>query len=64
MKVVKNLRVILLFNMLIWLPVAHAWADGGYVSKTESIAISADQRAIIIKNGTEIRMTFSHPKPP
>ena len=45
--------------ILILLPAFKAWADGGYVSRTESIAISADQRAIIIKNGNEISMTFS-----
>jgi alpha-tubulin suppressor-like RCC1 family protein len=35
------------------------WADGGYFTKGESVAVSTDQRAIIIKNGDEISMTFS-----
>jgi len=49
--------------MLTWFFVSPAWPDGGYVSKTtttiQSIAVSADQRAIIIKDGDEISMTFS-----
>ena len=36
-----------------------AGADGGFVSRIQSVAISADQRAIIIKNGDEISITFS-----
>ena len=55
----KHLGRILLFIMLIWLPVSQAWSDGGYFSSSRSIAISADQRVIIIKNGNEISMTFS-----
>jgi len=35
------------------------WSDGGYFSKPRSVAVSADQRAIIIKDGKEISMTFS-----
>lgn len=50
---------ILICCSLIFLPASWIWADGGYVSKSESTAISADQRAIIIKNGNEISMTFS-----
>ena len=34
-------------------------ADGGYFSYSESIAVSADQRAIIIQNGDTIGITFS-----
>lgn len=48
----------LILVLLIWLPVSQAWADGGYFS-SRSIAVSADQRAIIIKNGSDISMTFS-----
>lgn len=59
MKTVKNFGRTLFFIILICLPGSQVWADGGYVSRTESIAISTDQRAIIIKNGNEISMTFS-----
>jgi len=45
--------------MLILLPVSLIGADGGYVTTTKSIAISAVQGAIIIKNGNEVSMTFS-----
>ena len=41
------------------LPTSQALADGGYVSSSQSVALSADQRAIIIQNGNEISMTFS-----
>lgn len=34
-------------------------ADGGYFTKSESVAVSTDQRAIIIKNGDEINMTLA-----
>jgi hypothetical protein len=44
--------------LLIWLPFVHICADGGYFS-SRSVALSADQRAIIIKNGNEISMIFS-----
>jgi hypothetical protein len=54
----KFTRTCLLLT-LVWLPVVHLRADGGYVSKTEAVAISADQRAIIIKDCDEISMTFS-----
>ena len=50
---------ILILIVLSWLPTSLIWADGGYFSSSESIALSADQRAIIIKNGNEISMTFS-----
>lgn len=61
MKIAKSLGWILLFIMLIWIPISQIWPDGGYVSKTtiQSIAVSADQRAIIIKDGGWISMTFS-----
>lgn len=39
------------------LAVFPALGDGGYFSR--SVAVSADQRAIIIKSGDEISMTFS-----
>lgn len=44
--------------VLIWLPAFESRADGGYFSK-RSVAVSTDQRAIIIKDGNEISMTFS-----
>lgn len=51
----------LIFFILTWLPASQAWTDGGYFSSSSSrsVAVSADQRAIIIKNGNEISMTFS-----
>jgi hypothetical protein len=60
MKRSKDLRGILLCVSLIFFTVSLAWSDGGYVSVSyKSAAISADQRAILIKNGNEISMTFS-----
>ena len=59
MKSVKKMGRTFLFIMLILVPVSLIGADGGYVTTMESIAISADQRAIIIKNGNEVSMTFS-----
>jgi len=50
---------ILFLIILARLPTTLIWADGGYFSRSESVALSADQRAIIIKNGNEISMTFS-----
>jgi hypothetical protein len=49
----------LLHNALV--PGLSALADGGYFSReiSRSVTVSADQRAIIIKNGDEISMTFS-----
>jgi hypothetical protein len=44
--------------MVTWFPTSLALADGGYFSR-RSIAVSADQRAIIIKNGNQISMTLS-----
>ena len=49
----------LIFLVLTWFPASWACADGGYFNSRWSIALSADQRAIIIKNGNEISMTFS-----
>jgi hypothetical protein len=46
--------------MLMCLLVSRAWPDGGFFS-SRSVAVSADQRAIIIKNGDEISMTFYLP---
>jgi len=43
--------------MLTLLILSRVAADGGFFSR--SAAVSADQRAIIIKNGNEISMTFS-----
>ncbi len=48
----------LILFILTWLPASQVYADGGYFS-SRSVAMSADQRAIIIKNGNEISMTFS-----
>lgn len=59
MKRGKTYGSILIFILLIWFPESHVWPDGGYFSTSQSIALSADQRAIIIKNGDEISMTFS-----
>ena len=50
---------IMFFIMLMCLPASQTWADGGFVSNTKLMAISADQRAIIIKNRNQISMTFS-----
>jgi hypothetical protein len=57
MKIVENAGSIFLYCIFASLPASWVWADGGYFSR--SIAASADQRAIIIKNGDEISMTFS-----
>jgi ankyrin repeat protein len=58
MKRTKHFGRFLLSIMLIWLPVTPATADGGYFS-SRSVAVSADQRAILVKNGNAISMTFS-----
>ena len=55
----KIYRWTLIIFILILFPISQAWADGGYVSSSQSVAVSADQRAIIIQNGNEISMTFS-----
>jgi ankyrin repeat protein len=39
--------------------VFEAWPDGGFVGKSGPEAVSTDQRAIIIKNGSKISMTIS-----
>ncbi len=62
MKTAKNLGSILLFIIAISFPFSQIWADGGYFS-SRAVAVSADQQAIIIKDGDEISMTFSHSKP-
>jgi hypothetical protein len=59
MKLLKKPGWFWLPVLLIFISLARLWSDGGYVSKTESVAISADQRAILIKNSNEISMTFS-----
>ena len=48
----------LIFLILFFFPACSAQADGGYFSR-RAVAVSADQRAIIIKKGNEISMTFS-----
>jgi hypothetical protein len=50
--------VILILIIMILFPTSSILADGGYFS-SRSIAVSADQRAILIMNGDEISMTFS-----
>lgn len=50
---------VLIFFILVCLPASRAMTDGGYVSRSQSVAVSADQRAIIIRNGNEISITFS-----
>ena len=45
--------------IMLAVPLLLVWPDGGYFSRIESVAVSADQRAIIIKTGDEISMTFS-----
>jgi hypothetical protein len=61
-KTEKIIAAMLLYTCLIFVPTSLTWPDGGYVSVklvTESVAISADQRAILIKKGNEISMAFS-----
>jgi len=58
MKKAKGLNRLLYLFILIWFPVIPVIADGGYFS-IESVAVSADQRAIIIRNGKDISMTIS-----
>ena len=48
---------ILAFSLLSVLAASQVGADGGYIS--DAVAVSADQRAILIQNGSEISMTFS-----
>jgi len=55
----KSKKFLSFVLILIVIPVYLIWADGGYFSKAESVAVSADQRAIIIKNGNDISITFS-----
>jgi len=45
--------------ILVCSTISPAWADGGYVSSSRSVAVSSDQRAIIIRKGDEISMVFS-----
>ena len=59
MELINNFGWICLLLVLVLNPVSQAWPDGGYVSKTESVAVSADQRAILSKFGDYISMTFS-----
>lgn len=58
MNEIRTHRWFIVFFILIWFPGSLVTADGGYFS-SESVAVSADQRAIIIQNGNEISMTFS-----
>ena len=53
------LPVVLLIVLLLWLPVPRVRADGCYIGASRAVAVSVDQRAIIVKNGREISMTFS-----
>jgi hypothetical protein len=53
-------RCVSLLVMMILFPISLLRADGGYVSRiSRSVTMSADQRAILIKKGNEISMTFS-----
>ncbi len=52
---IKNLFRI----FLVLIPLVHVSADGGYVSHSESVAVSSDQRAIIIQRGKTISVTLS-----
>jgi hypothetical protein len=54
----NGMRAIVFVFCLALLPTSTIRADGGYFSR-QSIAVSADQRAIIIRNGNDISMTFS-----
>lgn len=45
--------------LFVWVSASPAGADGGYFTTSESVAVSADQRAIIIQNGREISITYS-----
>jgi alpha-tubulin suppressor-like RCC1 family protein len=58
MKKARNCVWALLFILAAWFAASPAYADGGYFSR-QAVAVSADQRAIIIKNGSDISMTFS-----
>jgi ankyrin repeat protein len=59
MKKEKISRWTVAFFLLACFSASRSWSDGGYFTTEESIALSADQRAIIIKNGDGISMTFS-----
>jgi hypothetical protein len=63
MKTTKKFGLISLFILLVALPFSQIWPDGGFFSSRlvsgRSVAVSADQRAILVKNGNEISMTFS-----
>jgi hypothetical protein len=58
MKLFRVPGSVLFAFIAVWFPFTQAAADGGYLS-VESVAVSADQRAIITKNGNRISMTFS-----
>jgi hypothetical protein len=55
----KIRKWILFFFVLFLIHSTFVYTDGGYFFSSESVAVSADQRAIIIQNGNEINMTFS-----
>jgi alpha-tubulin suppressor-like RCC1 family protein len=54
-----SLLIALLTGILMLNPGQSVSADGGFFTEPSSVAISADQRAIIIRNGDQIAMTFS-----
>jgi hypothetical protein len=61
MKIMQEEKIygwIFIFFILILFPCSQVCADGGFVSR-ESVAVSVDQRAILIKNGNAVSMTFS-----
>jgi hypothetical protein len=59
MEKVRIYAWILIFFVLNCFSASRVVGDGGYFTISQSVAISTDQRAIIIKNGDEISMTFS-----
>jgi len=54
----RTFNIAVLVIAILLLPMAQTRADGGYFSR-RSVAVSADQRAIIIKNNDEVSMTLS-----
>lgn len=39
--------------------IAPVWPDGGYFSEAQSVAVSTDQRAILIKDGDQVSVTLT-----
>ena len=55
----RSCTSLLTFLMATIVASPSAWSDGGYFVPPEGLALSADQQAVIIKNGDEISMTLS-----